>query len=91
MREIFEALGAPSARAAMTMSIALDYAPRGIRVNCVCPAAIENTRMDAISAPRAPNPQQRLEYLLAKHRIGRWVSWHALVLMTPKRWGYAKS
>jgi NAD(P)-dependent dehydrogenase (short-subunit alcohol dehydrogenase family) len=56
---------------AMTMAMALDYAPRGIRVNCVCPAAIENTRMDAISAARAPDPQQRLEYLLAKHPIGR--------------------
>ena len=51
--------------------MALDYAPRGIRVNCVCPAAIENTRMDAISAARAPDRQQRLEYLLAKHPIGR--------------------
>ena len=56
---------------AMTMAMALDYAPRGIRVNCVCPAAIENTRMDAISAARAPDPQQRREYLLAKHPIGR--------------------
>ena len=52
---------------ATTMAMALDYAPRGIRVNCVCPAAIENTRMDAISAARAPDPQQRREYLLAKH------------------------
>ncbi len=56
---------------AMTMAMALDYAPRGIRVNCVCPAAIENTRMDAISAARASDPQQRLEYLLSKHPIGR--------------------
>ena len=55
----------------MTMAMALDYAPRGIRVNCVCPAAIENTRMDAISAARASDPQQRLEYLLGKHPIGR--------------------
>jgi hypothetical protein len=37
--------------------------------NCVCPAAIGNTRMDAISAARALDPQQRLEYLLAKHPI----------------------
>jgi NAD(P)-dependent dehydrogenase (short-subunit alcohol dehydrogenase family) len=56
---------------AMTMAMALDYAPRGIRVNCVCPAAIENTRMDAISAARALDPQQSREYLLAKYPIGR--------------------
>lgn len=56
---------------AMTMAMALDYAPLGIRVNCVCPAAIENTRMDAISSARASDPQQRREYLLAKHPIGR--------------------
>ena len=53
------------------MAMALDYAPRGIRVNCVCPAAIVNTRMDAISAARALDPRQRLEHLLAKHPIGR--------------------
>ena len=56
---------------AMTMAMALDYASRGIRVNYVCPAAIENTRMDAISAARSLDPQERLEYLLAKHPIGR--------------------
>jgi NAD(P)-dependent dehydrogenase (short-subunit alcohol dehydrogenase family) len=36
--------------------MALDYAARGIRFNCVCPATIENTRMDAISAARALDP-----------------------------------
>ena len=56
---------------AMTMAMALDYAPRGIRVNCVCPATIENTRMDAIAAARAPDLQKRREYLLSKHPIGR--------------------
>ena len=56
---------------AMTMAMALDYAPHGIRVNCVCPAAIVNTRMDDISAARGPDLQKRMEYLLAKHPIGR--------------------
>jgi hypothetical protein len=40
-------------------------------VNCVCPAAIENTQMDPIAAERAHDPEQRREYLLAKHPIGR--------------------
>src|SRR5438477_8194019 len=48
---------------AMTMAMALDYAPHGIRVNCVCPAAIVNTRMDDISAARGPDLQKRMEYL----------------------------
>jgi NAD(P)-dependent dehydrogenase (short-subunit alcohol dehydrogenase family) len=56
---------------AMTMAMALDYAPRGIRVNCVCPAAIENTPMDARSAARAPDLKKHREYLIAKHPIGR--------------------
>jgi NAD(P)-dependent dehydrogenase (short-subunit alcohol dehydrogenase family) len=55
----------------MTMAMALDYAPRNIRVNCVCPAAIEHTRMHERSMGRAADQAKQLEYLLAKHPMGR--------------------
>ncbi len=55
----------------LTLAMAIDYAPRNIRVNCVCPATIEGTRMmDRSLAREADLPAQR-EYLLAKHPLGR--------------------
>jgi NAD(P)-dependent dehydrogenase (short-subunit alcohol dehydrogenase family) len=52
---------------ALTRSMALDYALRGIRVNCVCPGTIEGTGMTAgveeDAAARAA--------LIAKHPMGR--------------------
>ena len=56
---------------ALTMAMALDYAPHNIRVNCVCPATIEGTRMMDTSYAREPDPAKKREYLLAKHPMGR--------------------
>jgi NAD(P)-dependent dehydrogenase (short-subunit alcohol dehydrogenase family) len=56
---------------AMTMALALDYARRNIRVNAVCPATIEQTRMLERSQALQPNPEQHLSYMLAKHPMGR--------------------
>ncbi len=56
---------------ALTYAMALDYAPHNIRVNCVCPAAIEGTRMLDASIARAPDAGKQREYLLAKHPMGR--------------------
>ena len=56
---------------ALTYALALDYAPHNIRVNCVCPATIENTRMAEIAAGRVADKEERLRYLVAKHPIGR--------------------
>ena len=51
---------------ALTRSMALDYAPRGIRVNCVCPGTIEKTGMTA----SVEDPETRAA-LVAKHPMGR--------------------
>ena len=55
----------------LTRAMALDHAPQNIRVNCVCPASIENTRMLDFAIAESPDEQQMREYLLAKHPIGR--------------------
>lgn len=59
---------------AMTMAMALDYAARNIRVNCVCPATIEGTRMVDQTYDEAADRNLHREYLLEKHpmrRLGR--------------------
>jgi NAD(P)-dependent dehydrogenase (short-subunit alcohol dehydrogenase family) len=56
---------------AATMSLALDYAPQNIRVNCVCPATIADTPMVAQTFEEAADPEMHREYLLAKHPLGR--------------------
>lgn len=56
---------------AATMSLALDYAPRNIRVNCVCPATIADTPMVAQTFEEAADPDLHHQYLLAKHPLGR--------------------
>jgi NAD(P)-dependent dehydrogenase (short-subunit alcohol dehydrogenase family) len=55
---------------AMTRSLALDYAARGIRVNCVCPAAID-TPMTRDYLDSVADRQATLEAIEAKHPIGR--------------------
>ena len=55
----------------LTLAMALDHAPQGIRVNCVCPATIEGTRMIDRAMARESEPHGKREYLLAKHPIGR--------------------
>jgi len=56
---------------AMTLAMALDHAPENIRVNCVCPATIEHTRMMDASVRRQADPDEHRRYLLAKHPMGR--------------------
>jgi len=56
---------------AMTMAMALDYAARNIRVNCVCPATIEGTRMVDQTLDEAPDRERHRAYLLEKHPMGR--------------------
>jgi NAD(P)-dependent dehydrogenase (short-subunit alcohol dehydrogenase family) len=55
---------------AMTRSLALDYASRGIRVNCLCPAAID-TRMTQVYLDTVPNRAATEAAIVAKHPLGR--------------------
>lgn len=55
---------------AMTRSMALDYATRGIRVNCVCPGTID-TPMAQTSIDIAEDKAAALASLNAKHPMGR--------------------
>jgi NAD(P)-dependent dehydrogenase (short-subunit alcohol dehydrogenase family) len=83
------------ALAALTRNMALDYASRGIRVNCVCPGFVRTPLTSALTADAA-----RCERLTALHPLGRlgepedianaivflasdegsWITGHALVV-----------
>ncbi len=54
----------------MTASLALDHAGDGIRINCVCPAAI-GTRMVNDWLAGEPDPAAARARVLAKHPLGR--------------------
>ena len=51
---------------ALTRNMALDYAPLGIRVNCICPGFVRTPLISAILADEA-----RLAKLTALHPLGR--------------------
>ena len=55
---------------AMTRSMAMDYATRGIRVNCICPGTID-TPMAQTSVVIAEDQAAALASLVAKHPMGR--------------------
>ncbi|MBK9170040.1 MAG: SDR family oxidoreductase [Bryobacterales bacterium] len=57
---------------ALTMAMALDHAAEGIRVNCVCPGTIEDTRMANRGLSMADDKERHLQYLLNKHPLGRF-------------------
>ncbi len=54
----------------MTMALAVEVAHERIRVNCVCPGAIDTPILDAIIA-RAPDPAAFRSALGAKHPMDR--------------------
>lgn len=56
---------------AMTRAMALDYAPYNVRVNAICPALIVETRLFEKNYAKAPDPDEFLRALIAKHPIGR--------------------
>jgi NAD(P)-dependent dehydrogenase (short-subunit alcohol dehydrogenase family) len=56
---------------AMTRAMALDYASFAIRINCICPATIQNTTMFDKVLARAENRGRHMDYVLAKHPMGR--------------------
>ena len=58
---------------AMTRSLALDYAKRGVRVNCICPAAID-TKMTRDYLDSIVDRAEIERAIVAKHPIGRMAS-----------------
>jgi NAD(P)-dependent dehydrogenase (short-subunit alcohol dehydrogenase family) len=57
----------------MTRSLALDYAAQGVRVNCICPAAID-TDMTRDFLASVPDRDAVEQAIIAKHPIGRMAS-----------------
>jgi NAD(P)-dependent dehydrogenase (short-subunit alcohol dehydrogenase family) len=55
----------------LTNAMAIDYAAQGIRVNCVCPATIEDTGQASFAYERAKNKEEHRAYLMAKHPLNR--------------------
>lgn len=56
--------------AGLTVSMAMDYAPHGVRVNCVCPGTID-TGMVRGHLDDAPDAASMLAGIVAKHPLGR--------------------
>jgi NAD(P)-dependent dehydrogenase (short-subunit alcohol dehydrogenase family) len=56
--------------AAMTRALALDYANRGIRVNCICSAAID-TPMTRDYLTTVDDPEGERRSIISKHPVGR--------------------
>jgi NAD(P)-dependent dehydrogenase (short-subunit alcohol dehydrogenase family) len=55
---------------ALTMALAADHAADQIRINCVCPGAIETPIIEQIVAA-APDPKALRAMLVARHPLGR--------------------
>jgi len=55
---------------ALTKQIAIDYARKNIRVNCVCPGAIATPMIERFIA-KSPNPEETRKQLNEMHPIGR--------------------
>jgi NAD(P)-dependent dehydrogenase (short-subunit alcohol dehydrogenase family) len=54
----------------LTRATALDFAKDNIRVNCICPGAIETPMLRGILR-LAPNPKEAEAELVRKHALGR--------------------
>ncbi len=67
-----QAIYAPSkaAIAQLTRQLAIEFADRNIRVNAVSPGTIETPMIDALL--RDPARRPKLEWLRARHPIGRF-------------------
>jgi len=66
----FPYAAAKSALVGLTRSLALDYAPRGARVNCVCPG-FTRTRLVAESIGLADDPGEAERAMVAAVALGR--------------------
>lgn len=65
----------------LTKNMAIDYAQYNIRVNCICPGAIETSMMERLLEIWGGTPEDIKQQFVALHPIGR--------LGTPEDIGYA--
>lgn len=54
----------------LTKALAVDYAPRGVRINAVCPAGVDTPLMREWAAT-LPDPEAGLRQMDQMHRLGR--------------------
>jgi len=60
----------------LTRQMALDYGPRGIRVNCVCPGAIETPRFRGFPPRRSPGfSEQQLAKMIDSNKALLRMGW----------------
>ena len=55
---------------AMTKAMALDLAPQGVRVNCVCPGWVQTPLVEEWFSQQ-PDPDEAREYIYSIHPMGR--------------------
>ena len=55
----------------LTRSAAIDYAPRGIRINAICPGSIDTPMLQSAMARRGRNPADVVDRLSLLGRFGR--------------------
>jgi NAD(P)-dependent dehydrogenase (short-subunit alcohol dehydrogenase family) len=73
----FPYAAAKAGLAGLTRSLALDYGPRGIRVNCVCPG-FTDTRLVRESAARHADPEAATRAMAAGVALGRIAAPHEI-------------
>ena len=60
---------AKGATVSLTRSLAVEYGPKGVRVNCICPAGIET---EMVKASNLDNPDFDAEYFFARAPLRRF-------------------
>lgn len=56
------------ATVSLTRSLAVEYGPKGVRVNCICPAGIET---EMVKASNLDNPNFDADYFFKRAPLGR--------------------
>lgn len=60
---------AKGATVSLTRSMAVEYGPKGVRVNCICPAGVET---EMVKASNLDNPDFDAEFFFSRAPLGRF-------------------